>query len=79
MRTHGKDQTYTAGCRCDLCRAAHRIMATRQQRSREARLRADPLIVVHGLMSTYSNWGCRCDLCREGRRLGRVSYEMGAL
>lgn len=79
MRTHGKDQTYTAGCRCGECRAAHRVMATRQQRSREARLRADPLIAVHGLMSTYTNWGCRCGECREGRRMAGVSYPTGAM
>jgi hypothetical protein len=33
-RTHGYESTYVAGCRCDLCRAAHREGKKRRMANR---------------------------------------------
>lgn len=30
-KQHGYEATYTTGCRCDLCRAAHRVGAARRK------------------------------------------------
>lgn len=33
-RTHGYESTYAAGCRCDVCRAAHREGVARRKSGR---------------------------------------------
>ena len=38
-------------------------------RNQVARLKADPSLAPHGVISTYGNWGCRCKACSEAMSL----------
>lgn len=68
MRTHGgSGSTYSYGCRCDECRAAHskRTLLARRRRRKQLPY----TLLYHGEYSTYINWQCRCEECRDaGRR-----------
>lgn len=70
MTGHGYN-SYTRGCRCDVCKAA------KAERLREYR-RSTPADGVrtfrHGTCSGYSNHGCRCTLC-VGWRAGKTVVE----
>lgn len=50
------------GCRCPLCKKAHKDYCERKRRDRIARGLApdDPR---HGTYTAYFNWGCRCEKC----------------
>lgn len=62
---HGELATYSAGCRCDLCKAANTAyqsdyrQGVRKTRKRWAKL------VGHGTSGCYQR-GCRCDECLFG-------------
>jgi len=53
---HGEAKKYSAGCRCDECRAA----ARQQEQERAAGLRVTK--TLHGTPQRYRN-GCRCEPC----------------
>lgn len=55
---HGTYSRYTAGCRCEFCRAAN---AAHQ---RTLKGRTPP---THGY-SGYRNYGCRCEICTAANR-----------
>lgn len=68
--THGLPGTYSAGCRCRLCREANRLAHVR------FRLKHRGKPPVHGTESAYTNYKCRCDLCRAaGSRHNRRTRE----
>jgi hypothetical protein len=60
---HGYNR-YTAGCRCDICKAAKAAyMKARRDAAFLGRSTVPPG-VRHGTRSTYEEHGCRCDSCR---------------
>lgn len=59
---HGVRWRYNRGCRCELCKVAHREYMRSLRRS-EPR--------THGTASAYTNYGCRCAECREAVRVYR--------
>lgn len=72
MAGHGQPGTYNQGCRCKVCRDAHRKRCARTRASLDERRAASPSDVPHSL-SGYINWGCRCDICKDAHR----EYEIG--
>lgn len=83
MKTNAKCRggRYSAGCRCELCRARAAERARRsRERMRDSRDRAQ---FSHGTCGGYVNWGCRCQACSQAhsramaedreRRRGRVA------
>ncbi|MHB9004435.1 MAG: hypothetical protein ACYC6C_10295 [Coriobacteriia bacterium] len=62
MADHGGAGTKYAheGCRCDLCREAHRARIARRRAERDVSKYEGP----HGVPSTYKNWRCRCEPCK---------------
>jgi hypothetical protein len=74
-REHGYGR-YTAGCRCDICRAAkrHRQNELREPWRKLLRAHREEFgwapYVVHGIKhgySGYQNFFCRCDECVEAK------------
>jgi hypothetical protein len=63
--SHGTRSRYTAGCRCDLCRAAQREEQRARRRSGQA--------PTHGL-SGYKNYGCRCPVCTQANTVHCREY-----
>ena len=61
----GSHTRYADGCRCDLCRAAHRKYTSERRR---AALEAGSL--SHGRPSTYDA-GCRCEKCWNAKQVYR--------
>lgn len=65
MTAHGTATSYTyRRCRCDPCRNAHRIAATRTRLATAVLEPADPR---HGTVNGYTNYGCRCDPCKTAQ------------
>lgn len=55
---------YTAGCRCDICKAAKRAyMAGRRQEARSAPADRSAEDFKHGTRFGYEERGCRCGPC----------------
>lgn len=64
MVKHGDFKMYRRiGCRCDMCRQAHRI-AQRRARAQAAMHPERMPSGAHGTENGYNYWKCRCDLCR---------------
>lgn len=59
-----KGGRYTAGCRCDLCKARNREYKRRGNIGRRAR--RETADFKHGI-SGYVNHGCRCDVCGQAQ------------
>lgn len=80
MRTHGKQTTYSKGCRCLLCTVANR--EHQQERRRRAGMRAineynaeRRASIQHGTVMMYK-YGCRCDDCMEWMRADRRRFRV---
>lgn len=61
--SHGTPSTYASGCRCSVCRDAHRRRMKQWKNSAAEIASSDPSRVPHGLAG-YSNWRCRCPVCK---------------
>jgi hypothetical protein len=69
---HGASKYANDRCRCDVCRAGHRVRCERRRAERlELRVVNDDGRLVatadvpHGSVATYKNWGCRCEPCTQ--------------
>ena len=66
---HGTRSKYQRGCRCDLCRAAHRDAARAYARKRGVEPRSERLARIaakHGSVKRYQK-GCRCGECKAAK------------
>ena len=64
----GTGANYSAGCRCDECRAARRDRHRRLRAERRAQRReVDGRLIApgapHGTATAYCDWYCRCRPC----------------
>lgn len=80
-RQHGRNTTYTRGCRCDECR---RAASDYQHGQRHLRYAARTFVggrwiapvpeVRHGSVDVYRNHGCRCVSCTRANREHLAAY-----
>lgn len=75
---HGASTYTNHGCRCDICREAHRERSARRREERRLLLLGDPTVALHGRNSTYTNWGCRCDHCRTAHAQKKAQFRASA-
>lgn len=71
---HGDHRTYSKGCRCTECRAAHAERHQEQQRRRVSDPKAADR-AGHGKAPTYQNYGCRCRPCTEANSAKSAAYK----
>lgn len=62
---------YSAGCRCELCRATAAARAKKYRKNRRRRREGSDF--AHGTTG-YREWGCRCDVCTDAAQADRDVY-----
>lgn len=71
MSRHGTLYRYQQGCICQPCTAANAAY----HREWKARQRIIPPWLLHGSVSTYSNYGCRCRPCVNAHSAYMAEYK----
>ncbi len=72
QRRHGRSLYANGGCRCEVCREAHRRYQAEWKRRAVARTQTTgqlPEAVEHGSVNAFYNHGCRCRACLDAAAL----------
>lgn len=72
--SHGATGYAYHGCRCEVCRRAHRERIAKRTQERAALLAAGEVDPPHGRQSTYANYLCRCDACIAAHSASMKAY-----